>query len=241
NNILNISQLYTIINLPKEITKQYTIIDPLPLYKFQRNYYEPGMTTRIPFLATTKSYWKKGHISFPMLKFSGYGFISNKSYINHLKNHDIAGVQWTDENTKRAPLLLKFNEKIIGHLVLKNPKVDTKYFIKNGKLRMLMNIDFDADIFQLINPMPVKDIKKIAEGQVEKEIKKTYQKGIEKGIDMYQLSHTLYRQNSKLWKRYKKEGKIPLQNKELDLNVSINIATNGKSKNMHNIIELQRD
>ena len=24
---------------------------------------------------------------------------------------------------------------------------------------MLMNIDFDADIFQLINPMPVKDIK----------------------------------------------------------------------------------
>ena len=60
NNILNISQLYTIINLPKEITKQYTIIDPLPLYKFQRNYYEPGMTTRIPFLATTKAYWKKG-------------------------------------------------------------------------------------------------------------------------------------------------------------------------------------
>ena len=46
---------------------------------------------------------------------------------------------------------------------------------------------------------------------------------------MYQLSHTLYRQNSKLWKRYKKRENT-LQNKELDLNVSINIATNGKSK-----------
>ncbi|GCF76259.1 spore germination protein [Bacillus cereus] len=237
NNILNISQLYTIINLPKEITKQYTIIDPLPLYKFQRNYYEPGMTTRIPFLATTKTYWKKGHTSFPMLKFSGYGFINDKSYINHLNSHDIAGVRWTDENTKRAPLLLKFNKKIIGHIVLKNPKIDTKHFIKNGKLRMLMNIHFDADIFQLINYMPVNDIKKIAEDQVEKEIKKTYRKGIERGIDTYQLSHSLYRQNSKLWKQYKKEGGISLQNKELDLNVSINIATNGKSKNMRNMIE----
>ena len=50
NNILNISQLYTIINLPKEITKQYTIIDPLPLYKFQRNYYEPDDNS-YPFLS----------------------------------------------------------------------------------------------------------------------------------------------------------------------------------------------
>ncbi|WP_309599277.1 Ger(x)C family spore germination C-terminal domain-containing protein, partial [Bacillus wiedmannii] len=168
---------------------------------------------------------------------SGYGFINDKSYINHLNSHDIAGVRWTDENTKRAPLLLKFNKKIIGHIVLKNPKIDTKHFIKNGKLRMLMNIHFDADIFQLINSMPVNDIKKIAEDQVEKEIKKTYRKGIEKGIDTYQLSHSLYRHNYKLWKWYKKEGEISLQNKELDLNVSINIATNGKSKNMRNMIE----
>lgn len=34
-----------------------------------------------------------------------------------------------------------------------------------------------------------------------------------------------------------KRGGISLQNKELDLNVSINIATNGKSKNKRNMIE----
>ncbi len=34
-----------------------------------------------------------------------------------------------------------------------------------------------------------------------------------------------------------KEGGVFLQNKELDLNVSINIATNGKSKNKRNMIE----
>ena len=92
-----------------------------------------------------------------------------------------------------------------------------------------MNIHFDADIFQLIHSMPVNDIKEIAEAQVEKEIKTTYRKGIERGIDTYQLSHSLYRQNNKLWKNTKR-GRVFLQNKELDLNVSINIATNGKSK-----------
>ena len=100
-----------------------------------------------------------------------------------------------------------------------------------------MNIHFDADIFQLIHSMPVNDIKEIAEAQVEKEIKTTYRKGIERGIDTYQLSHSLYRQNNKLWKKHKKEGGVFLQNKELDLNVSINIATNGKSKNKRNMIE----
>ena len=34
-----------------------------------------------------------------------------------------------------------------------------------------------------------------------------------------------------------KRGGVSLQNKELDLNVSINIATNGKSKNKRNMIE----
>ena len=33
---------------------------------------------------------------------------------------------------------------------------------------MLMNIDFDADIFQLINPMPVKDIKKLQKAKLKK-------------------------------------------------------------------------
>ncbi|ADK08239.1 TPA: hypothetical protein QCU10_003473 [Bacillus anthracis] len=58
----------------------------------------------------------------------------------------------------------------------------------------------------------------------------TYQKGLEKGIDVYQLSHLLYRDQLTLWKKYQKKGMIPLQNNTLDLNVSINISTNGKSK-----------
>ncbi len=71
-----------------------------------------------------------------------------------------------------------------------------------------MNIHFDADIFQLIHSMPVNDIKEIAEAQVEKEIKTTYRKGIERGIDTYQLSHSLYRQNNKLVEKNtkKREG-----------------------------------
>lgn len=81
--------------------------------------------------------------------------------------------------------------------------------------------------------MPTHKVKRIAEDLVEKEIKMTYQKGIEKGIDTYQLSHLLYRDHLNLWKEYQQKGMIPLQNNTLDLNVSINIYTNGKSKIKH--------
>ncbi|AAM26104.1 conserved hypothetical protein (plasmid) [Bacillus anthracis str. A2012] len=33
----------------------------------------------------------------------------------------------------------------------------------------------------------------------------TYQKGLEKGIDVYQLSHLLYRDQLTLWKKYQKK------------------------------------
>ncbi|WP_197228785.1 hypothetical protein [Bacillus thuringiensis] len=61
----------------------------------------------------------------------------------------------------------------------------------------------------------------------------TYQKGLEKGIDVYQLSHFMYRDHPDLWKKYQQKGMIPLHNNTLELNVTIHIYTNGKSKITH--------
>ncbi|PEP93141.1 Ger(x)C family spore germination protein [Bacillus toyonensis] len=230
NNIFNISSLYTLMNLPQEMIRQYASVDPLRLYTFRSNYYEPGMTTRIPFLATTTKHWRKGHKPFRMLEFNGYGCIAAKSYVNHLNDSNIAGVRWTNKNTNRAPLLLKFKNQAIGGITLKNPKIDTKFSIEKGKPHIVMNIRLEGDMYQVMKSMPIHKAKKIAENLVEKEIRMTYQKGMEKGIDVYQLSHLLYRDQLTLWKKYQKKGMIPLQSNTLDLKVSIHISTNGKSK-----------
>lgn len=233
NNIFNMSSLYTLMNLPQETIKQYSIVEPLQLYTFKSNYYEPGMTTRVPFLSTTQTHWKKGHKTFPMLQFNGYGCMATKSYVNHLNDSDIAGVRWTNKNTNRAPLLLKVKNRAIGELILKKPKIDKKVSIEKGKPHIVMNISLEGDIYQLMKPMPVHKVKKIAEDLVEKEIKMTYQKGLEKGIDVYQLSHFMYRDHPDLWKKYQQKGMISLHSNTLELNVTIHIYTNGKSKITH--------
>lgn len=160
NNIFNISSLYTIMNLPQETIRQSASVDPLRLYTFRSNYYEPGMTTRIPFLATTTEHWKQGHKAFWMLEFNEYGCIAAKSYVNHLNDSDIAGVRWTNKNTNRAPLLLKVKNRAIGELILKKPKIDTKVSIEKGKPHIVMNISLEGDIYQLMKPMPVHKVKK---------------------------------------------------------------------------------
>lgn len=230
NNLFNISSLYTLMNLPQERLKQYSSVEPLQLYTFRSNYYEPRMTTRIPFIATTKKHWKKDDKEFEMLKFNGYGCVASKSYVNHLPYHDILGIEWISKELNRVPLLLKIKNQFIGEIVLKKPKIDTKTSIKAGRPYVVMNIQMEGNIYQIYKNVSIHTVEETAENQIKKEMKMTYEKGIKKGIDVFQLSHIMYRDNLKLWEKYQKEGIIPLSKKTLELHVSINILTNGKSK-----------
>ena len=99
-----------------------------------------------------------------------------------------------------------------------------------------MNIHFDADIFQLIHSMPVNDIKEIADTKLKKKLKQRTEKESKEGLTRISY-HILYIVRIINYGKTQKRGRVFLQNKELDLNVSINIATNGKSKNKRNMIE----
>ncbi|AIY76139.1 hypothetical protein NT98_1366 [Bacillus cereus] len=96
-----------------------------------------------------------------MLEFNGYGCIAAKSYVNHLNDSDIAGVRWTNKNTNRAPLLLKFKNQAIGEITLKNPKIDTKVSIEKGKPHIVMNIRLEGDMYQVMKSMPIHRLKKL--------------------------------------------------------------------------------
>lgn len=226
-NIFNMSSLYTIMNLPQEAIRQYSDVTPLPMYIYRRNYYEPGMTTKIPFLSVNKKNWKKGKKTYDFLEFDGYGFIANKTYVGHLNTSDIKGMQWISKNTKRLPVLIKRKNKLLGEIVLKNPKIDKKVIVKKGKPYITFNIQTDGDIYHLVSPMSVHTIEKIVGSLIKKEIEKTHEKGIQKDIDVYQLSQEIYRYHPDLWRENKRGF---LQRKMIDIKVSVHISTSGKVK-----------
>ncbi|XRG80554.1 Ger(x)C family spore germination protein [Rossellomorea sp. GAMAL-10_SWC] len=227
--ILNLSPLYTVRDIPNEMTKNYSLFSPLVFYKFRAYFYEPAMTTQIPFLSITKK-WKSDKNDFPLLKYNGSAFVASKRYKGYLSEKDLSGLKWTGKDFTRAPILLKKDGEPVTEIVLKKPKIKTVASIKNNKPHFRMEIRIEGDIFQVVKYLPMKTVKQIAEKTLKKEVEETYKNGVNKGIDVYQLSQILYRNNVKDWKKFEKNGAISLSPSSLDVEVKVQILTSGQWK-----------
>jgi Ger(x)C family germination protein len=228
--ILNLSPLFTVLDIPNEMTKNDSFFPPLKFFKFRANFYEPGMTTQIPFLTITKKKWKANKNDFPLLKYSGSAFVASKRFKGFLSEKDIPGLKWTDKSLTRAEMLLEQDGKPVTEIVLRKPKVKIQPYIKNHEPHFRMKLNIEGDIFQIVKYLPIKTIETLAEQKLKKEIEKTYSNGVKKGIDVYQLSQVLYRNNVDVWKKYKKDGLVPLSPSSLDVEVKVKIITSGQMK-----------
>jgi len=228
--ILNLSPLYTVMDTPNEMTKNYSLFSPLQFFKFRAYFYEPAMTTQIPFLAIAKKKWKSDKKDFPLLKYSGSAFVASKRYKGYLSEKDLSGLKWMGKAFTRAPVLLKKDGEPVTEIVLKKPKIKTVAYIKNHKPHFRMKVRTEGDIFQVVKYLPVKTVKQIAEQTLKKEIEETYKNGFKKGIDVYQLSQTLYRNNLRDWKKFEKNGVVSLSSASLDVEVKVKILTSGQWK-----------
>ncbi len=227
--ILNLSPLYTVRDIPNEMTKNYSLFSPLIFYKFRAYLYEPAMTTQIPFLSITKK-WKSDKNDFPLLKYSGSAFVASKRYKGYLSEKDLSGLKWTGKTFTRAPILLKKDGEPVTEIVFKKPKIKTVAYIKNNKPHFRMKIRIEGDIFQIVKYLPMKTVKQIAEKTLKEEVEETYKNGMNNGIDAYQLSQILYRNNLKDWKKFEKNGAISLTPSSLDVEVNVQILTSGQWK-----------
>jgi spore germination protein KC len=228
--ILNISPLYTVMVIPNEVQKNYSIYTPMKFLKFRANFYEPGMTTQVPFLSIDQKTWKQDKKNASLLKYAGSAFIASKRYKGYLSEKDSSGLKWMDKNLNRAPLLLKKDGEPVAVVVLKKPKVQTQTSIKNHLPHFRMKISLAGDIFQIEKYMSVKTYNTLAEESLKKEIERTYKNGLKKGIDVYNLSQILYRDNVNTWKKYEKHGIVPLSPSTLAVDVKVKIITSGQWK-----------
>lgn len=229
-SILNISPVYSIINDPGDIFEQSSIAFPVQLYRFRSNIYEPAMHTYIPFVKINYQAWKEDSKDYELLTIDGAGFVTLREFKGHLSNEDLKGYPWTRKEMNRATLPLKVNGKPVAQAVLSDPKVKIKPVKKNGKILFQLNVKVDGNVYYLTKPYSKDVLREIAEKTVQSQIMTTYQKALEKGIDVYHLSQTLYRDQNDEWKKLEKNGVVPLDEKSLEVNVNINIKSGGREE-----------
>lgn len=226
---LNIDPTLNILSDPVSQYKQYSNMKPSRLFQFETRFYEPGETTYLPILGLSNT-WKQGDQPLEQLKKEGLAFFANRRYIGKIHQHDLMGLRWMDKDLERATLSAKKDNDIIAKIVITNPRIKITPILRNGKINFVLKLKYSGDVFQLYQNFSLKEIEKYAEKAIKQEIMQTYQAGLKKGIDVYGLSHVLYRKHVHEWKKIQKNGIVPLDESSIIIQPDVELMTGGQWK-----------
>lgn len=226
----NMSPLTSILHQPQENYKQKSMLPPVMLREFITSYREPGRTALLPGLQIIKDDWKANMKPKTLLDRDGVFSFYEMNYNGYFDTPDIMGLRFVIEETDRTPLVVRDGADIYTEIALRNPKVKITPLMKGDRITFRLETSLDGIVMEVIEPMTEQQIEKLAEEHVYEEIMSTYEKALEKKVDLYQLEHVLYRKNNKEWKRVKEMGGLKLDKDSLDLHVEVNVVSSEKLK-----------
>ncbi|MCP1309054.1 Ger(x)C family spore germination protein [Paenibacillus tyrfis] len=227
----NESPLSSILHEPKETYKQSSYIVPVQFQRFISYYYERGKSSYLPSLAMNSSIWKENFKSHTLLEIEGCFFMDHSGVLKgFLSQEDLTGLRWVNPKTVRTPVILTHDAKIVASIVVHKPKVVIEPGTSGNKPVFNLHIRLKGSLNELAQNVSEAKLKELAERQIVKDIRNTYEAGIKSQIDVYDLGYSLYLNNPAKWKMYfGKDSKFPLQRASLQtIDVQINIENTGK-------------
>lgn len=230
--LLEISPIFSFLGEPSESYEQSSFVEPLRLHRIISMVDEPGQTTIFPILEKVDVGWlemnKKPHAN---LKITGAGVLEGTDFKGLLVKEDMKGIRWLQESTVRTPIVLEKAGEPIATMIVRDPKVKKIPKVEGNEVTFSIEIEVSVSPIEYFENLSTDEIKKEASRIIEQEIRSTYEKGLELDADVLQLSHSLYKENTKVWKKATDNGILPLTSKSLrDIKVIAQVYKSGKDK-----------
>lgn len=226
------SPLNSVLHAPQEVYKQESLLEPLTYQDFLASYREPGRTTLLPSLTTTRAYWKAGKQKKDLLMINGAYAIYNEKFIKWFSENDLTGTRWMNDHTVRTPLLIRSQGKPKATVSLEEPDVKVTPDVKNGKPIFNVHIDLRGNIEESLGRVSEDFVKKRAEQLVKKQIRHTFLTGLKNHADLLQLESYLYRYDNQQWKQLKPKGFHLTKNTLKKITVDIDMIHTGRAKQL---------
>ncbi|MTW84572.1 Ger(x)C family spore germination protein [Virgibacillus dakarensis] len=189
--------LYTILYKPNDTYKVFSYIEPIRMYSFVSTYKDPGGTALLPSLSFTTGDWVKKEEKDKMhketVKVNGVFPISEGKYKQWMSFDEIVGLRWIEPKTSNTPVSIRYHGEMIGMVEIQKPKAHIKLSGSGKETKFTIEVKLKGFVTDLMKELPEKEIERIVKKQIKKEIVTTYQKGIEKNVDVYNLKNKLYR------------------------------------------------
>jgi spore germination protein KC len=228
---LHTTPYYSLLANPEEIFNQSSFIRSIRLNRFIADMNEDSKTVRLPYLSITKRNWEEDKKEKPMLSLQGICFVDRYELQKCIDRSKLLGIRWLEKDISRTPIYVKKGNKVIASIIVLQPKSKISYKIKGNTPVFNIEISSKGSVIELKEKLTEKELIPLAQKTVEDEIRSLYKLGLKYDIDTLNLSEVMYRKNPEDWKRFSKNGKIPLTDENLkNIKVKVSIDTSGKQK-----------
>lgn len=194
---------------PENSFEQESFIKPIDIRKIIIDMNEPSHEAMLPYIKIIDN-WKSMDESIKAPELAGVGVATPNGFKGFIEGDDARGMQWMSNDTKGGQVTFKADN---GEFITMNvEKVNVKVhpIVQSGDIKFDIEVELETTVSVLKGTVKIEEIRQGIIQTAEKEIKKTYEAGLEKDIDIYRLSEYVYRKNIKAWKQNHKDGKVEL-------------------------------
>lgn len=210
-DILNVQALffyppiYNILLYPVEVAGDTPLIKPIRLREFTSRYFEPVGGIGIPALTIDKKSWETGDKKYDTLKIKGGYFFRSKEFRGYLSRKDVTGLKWTNPSPNYNTMSIKEDGQAVITFRINAPSIKVKLNKKEGKPTFTLKGKADVEIMEKVKDLPYKKMKQMLDKELRNDIERTFEKGMEKKIDIYELGEKWFRYHLNDYQQYKKE------------------------------------
>lgn len=230
--IIEGSPIFSILSDPIDMYGQSSYVVPKQMFGTIRDMLEPGRPSLLPELSIKKSNWMDAKKSYPEPTISGVGVLRHGYLIGRLGREQLVGFRWIMPETRRTIVILHHKEQPVAILTLHSPIPMIKPTLTGKQLVFDVKLRVSGYISEQMEPISEQQIKKLATQQIEHEIRETYAQGIRLKTDIYGLSQSFYRQDTKSYWQWVHAGKTPLLRNYSLRHVAISISLDNSGRTL---------
>ncbi|TCP59211.1 Ger(x)C family germination protein [Tumebacillus sp. BK434] len=229
-HVFDSSPVFSKLGDPIDMNRQdsYPVL-PQRMFRYMAMQREPAHTMIVPSLGSTKTRWFDENRKYRVMHFDGYTIFKNKKWKGRLSYDEAQGLLWLNPDLVRSPLTIKLNKKSVFTIVILKPDVKIIPILKPDRVQFALKIRLKGHVTQLSGVRDEKRLVEAAINQIKKQIRLTYNKGLEIDADVLNLSDSVYRKHPQAWKKFAKNNELPLQEDTLaDVKVHLEVMHYGK-------------
>lgn len=105
------------------------------------------------------------------------------------------GLRWLTRTTGRTPVTVGNERRPDAVLSMYYPRSRIQVSMKNNQPVFHIKLKVSGHLDEMLENVPLAKLRRMLNDKIEKDIRKTFEKGLEHGIDIYNLKNEVYRKS----------------------------------------------